>query len=335
VLEPGLPIVDAHHHVRDRANDSYLFPELKADLNAGHRILATVAVECGDMYRASGPPALRPVGETEFLAGVAAMFDSGRYGPQLACGAIVGYADLGQGEECAPVLDALQRASGGRLRGIRNPVAWDASPELRKTRHGPEGLLKDPQFQRAVRRLGSRGLSLDAWVYHPQLRDFAALADACPGTTLVLNHLGGPVGAGPYAGKRQQVFAEWRLLMEGAARRPNILCKLGGLGLPIFGFSIDRNAPSAEFAAAWRPYIETAIELFGVERCMFISNFPSDRESIDYPRLWNVFKRITEAYSAAERTALFSATAARVYGLADAMAAAGAAHQATLAAGRP
>lgn len=323
IVEPDLPIVDAHHHVRDRPGDSYLFADLRADLARGHAIRATVVVECGDMYRAFGPEALRSVGEAEFLAGVAAMFASGRYGPKLACAAIVGYADLRLGAAAGDVLDALAAASGGRLRGIRNPVAWHADPELRKTRHGPEGILHDARFREGVSLLGERGLSLDTWLYHPQLADFAELADVCPQTTLVLDHLGGPLGTGPYTGRRAEVFAEWRHALQDLARRPNVVCKLGGLGLPIMGLHVPAGSGANVYASTWKPYVETAIEAFGVERCMFQSNFPSDRDGADYASIWNAFKLATTAYSQPERAALFSGTAIRVYGLAEAFAAAG------------
>lgn len=323
IVDPDLPIVDAHHHVRDRPGDSYLFADLRADLARGHAIRATVAVECGDMYRAFGPQAMRSVGEVEFLAGVAAMFASGRYGPKLACAAIVGYADLRLGEGAGEILDALAAASGGRLRGIRNPVAWHADAELRKTRHGPEGILRDARFREGVALIGRRGLSLDAWIYHTQLAEFADLADACAQTIFVLNHLGGPLGAGPYAGRRAEVFGEWRSALHDLARRPNVVCKVGGLGLPIMGLHVPAGSGADAYAATWKPYIETAVEAFGVDRCMFQSNFPSDRDGADYASIWNAFKRVTATWSPRERTALFSGTAIRVYRLAKAFAAAG------------
>jgi len=322
VLEAELPIVDAHHHVRDRPGDSYLFPDLRHDLAGGHNILATVAIECGDMYRAFGPAAYRPVGETEFLAGIAAMFASGRYGPRLGCAAIVGHADLRAGRELAPVLDALLSASGGRLRGIRNPVAWHPHPELRKTRGGPEGILGDSLFQQGVALLGARGLVLDAWVYHTQLADLALLARRCPGTTIVLNHLGGPLGRGPYAGRLDETFVEWRGLLRTLAREPNVVCKIGGLGLPIMGLELAPRAMPDVVASRWRPYVETAIECFGPQRCMLESNYPSDREGASYITVWNAFKLITADGSPAERLALFAGTAIAVYRLRDAFVAA-------------
>lgn len=322
-FEPELPIVDAHHHVRDRPGDSYLFADLRADLARGHKVLATVAIECGDMYRAFGPVAMRPVGETEFLAGVAAMFASGRYGPRLACAAIVGHADLRLGAGAAPVLDALAGASGGRLRGIRNPVAWHPDAELRKTRGGADGVLREARFQEGVALLGPRGLALDAWVYHPQLPEVAALARRCPQTTIVLDHLGGPLGRGPYAGRVREAFAEWRALLREVAREPNVVCKIGGLGLPIMGLDLPADATPADVASRWRPYVETAVECFGTNRCMFESNYPSDRDEVSYVDVWNAFKLLTAHASPAERHALFAGTAIAVYGLESAFAAAG------------
>jgi L-fuconolactonase len=323
ILEPSLPIVDSHHHVRDRPGDSYLFPDLRDDLTRGHNVRATVVIECGDMYRSFGPAPMRPVGETEFLAGVAAMFASGRYGPPLACAAIVGHADLGLGLDAEPILDALVLASGGRLRGIRNPVAWHPDPELRKTRGGPEGVLRDVHFQEGVALLGDRGLALDAWVYHPQLPDVADLARRCPKTTIVINHVGGPLGRGPYAGRVADAYAEWRTCLREIAREPNVVCKIGGLGLPIMGLDLPPHASPIDIAARWRPYVETAIDCFGVRRCMFESNYPSDRHSVSYDNIWNAFKVLTAGGSPADRYQLFAGTAIATYRLESAFAEAG------------
>ncbi|CAA9543489.1 MAG: Purine/pyrimidine phosphoribosyl transferase, partial [uncultured Thermomicrobiales bacterium] len=94
IIEPALPIVDPHHHLWDRPGWRYLLDELLADLNSGHTIVATVFLQCRAMHRADGPEALRPVGETEFVNGVAAMSASGGYGLTRVCAGIVGPADL-------------------------------------------------------------------------------------------------------------------------------------------------------------------------------------------------------------------------------------------------
>lgn len=318
IIEPDLEIIDAHHHVRDRPNDRYLFPDLHSDLASGHNIIATVAVECGDMYRAYGPPVLRSVGEVEFLAGIAAMFASGRYGPTLACDGMVGYADLRLGADAQGVIDALLAASGGRLCGIRNIAAWHASHALQSNRTVAKDLLEHPGFRQGVNVLASNDLALDVWVYHTQLRNLAALARACPRTTIVLNHLGGPLLTGPYASLRDVVFAEWRDGLREVANCPNVVCKLGGLGQRIVGLKVDRppsQVMSEELASLWQPYFFEAIDCFGVQRCMLESNFPTDSVASTYAVVWNAFKRMTAEFAKEERAALFRNTAARIYRL--------------------
>ena len=318
VLEPDLPIVDAHMHFRDRPGHRYLFDEFLQDFPSGHNVRATVAIECGDMYRIDGQQEFASVGETEFLNGLAAMFASGKYGAIRPCAAIVGYADLRLGQRVQPVLDALAIAGGGRLRGLRNPVAWDASEALRVTRVGDRGMLGDPSFRDGFAQLARNQLSFDAWVYHTQLPEVLDLARAFPDTLIVLNHIGGPVGVGPYAGKRAEIFAYWSDRMRELAACANVVCKLGGLGMPSMGFGFNHRAVpanSSELAQAWRPYIEICIEAFGPDRCMFEGNFPPDKESCSYRTLWNALKRVAARYSDSEKTALFSGTASRIYRL--------------------
>jgi predicted TIM-barrel fold metal-dependent hydrolase len=318
-LQPELPIIDPHHHLWDATRPRYLLDELLGDLGTGHRILATVFVECHAMWRASGPAALRPVGEAEFVAGIAAMSDSGHYGPTRIAAGIVAHADLALGEAVRPVLEALAAASGGRLRGIRHITAWDAAPETRSSSVlPPPGLLGDAGFRRGFAQLARHGLSFDAWLFHPQLPELIALARAFPETAIILDHAGGPLGVGPYAGHRQAVFAEWRDAMRALAACSNVRVKLGGVGMPIYGFGLQ-GAPtppnSEQLARLWRPYVETCIEAFGAGRCMFESNFPVDKTSCSYDVLWNAFKRLAAGASAAERDALFRGTAAETYRL--------------------
>ena len=317
IIEPELPIIDAHHHLWDRQNARYLFADFIADVHSGHRIVATIFAQCRSMYRADGPDEFKPVGEVEFINGLAAQSASGLYGPARLCAGIIGGADLRLGDAVAPVLDAMQAASGGRLRGIRNSTAWHASESIRSNPiTPPNGLLSDPAFRRGVALLKARGLSLDVWAYHTQLAEVFDLARDFPNTTIVLNHLGGPLGAGPYAGKRAEVFVAWRTSMAMLARLPNVHVKLGGLGMQISGFEFPTCAlppTSLQLAFAWKPYIDTVINLFGANRCMFESNFPVDKGMFAYHVLWNAFKRLSSNYTSAESTALFSGTAASVY----------------------
>jgi predicted TIM-barrel fold metal-dependent hydrolase len=319
ILEPALPIVDPHHHLWDRPNWRYLLPELLADLNAGHKVVATVFVQCRAFHRADGPEAMRPVGETEFVNGVAAMSASGRYGPAKVCAGIVGHADLMLGVRVREVLEAHIRAGGGRFRGIRHISVWDEDPILMNPAYNPpKGMLGSAQFREGFAQLAPLDLSFDAWLLHPQIGELAALARAFPETPIVLDHVGGPVGIRRFAGRRDEVFPVWAAAIRDLAKCPNVHVKLGGLGMRVngFGFEKQETPPSSQqLAAAWRPYLETCIEAFGAARCMFESNFPVDKGSYGYAVCWNAFKRLTAGASAAEKADLFAGTAARFYRL--------------------
>ncbi len=319
ILEPELPIIDTHHHLWERRDHRYLLHELLADLRTGHNVVATVFVECHAMYRADGPSELRPVGETEFVAGIAAMSDSGLYGPTRVAAGIVGFADLTLGDRVEPVLQAQLRAGGGRFRGVRHSAAWDASEVIGNSAvaAGPH-LMKRTDFRAGLARLTALGLSLDAWVFHPQLADAVDLARAFPAANIIVGHVGGPLGYGPYAGKRDKVFASWKAGISELATCPNVVMKLGGMMMRLAAFDYGAQpAPpsSAELAAHWRTYIELCIERFGPARCMFESNFPVEKMGIGYAALWNAFKRIAAGASAEEKLALFSGTARRAYRL--------------------
>jgi L-fuconolactonase len=318
VLEPGLPICDPHHHLWDYPGRRYLLDELRADTGSGHRVTATVFVECTSMYRAGGPQATRPVGETEFVNGIAAMSASGAYGPTRIAAGIVGFADLTLGERVGEVLDAHLAASG-RFRGIRHAAGWDGSDAIRNSHtNPPPGLLGDARFRRGFAELAPRGLTFDAWLYHPQLPELTGLAKAFPDTTIVLDHFGGPLGIGPYAGRRREVFAWWKEAVRDVADCPNVVAKLGGLVMPLNGFGFHkRETPptSAELAEATGDWYRHAIDCFGVDRCMFESNFPVDKVSVSYRTLWNSFKRLAAGFTAAEKASLFHDTAVRVYRL--------------------
>ncbi|MFN4089786.1 MAG: amidohydrolase family protein [Alphaproteobacteria bacterium] len=328
-IEPDLPIVDTHHHLWDRRTAGrrggeppigrYLLDELMADIRSGHNVVQTVFLECHSMYRAGGPVEMRPVGEVEFVAGVAAMSESGAYGPERVAAGIVGFADLALGDRVAPVLEAQIAAGGGRFRGVRFSAAWDADPVIGNS-HGVAGLglYREPAVIEGVRRLAAHGLSLDAWCFHPQLADVAALARAVPEATIVLNHVGGPLAYGRYAGRAEEVHAAWKPAMAEIAACPNVFVKLGGqvMRLGAFPYPTAGAPPSSEaMAAHWRPWVGTCIELFGAGRCMFESNFPVDRMGTGWVPLWNAFKRIAADASAGEKAALFAGTARRAYRL--------------------
>ena len=338
ILEPELPIIDPHHHLWDwpearfgggpathgfeivvRRAMRYLLPEFLADLNSGHKILGTVFVQCTAMYKADGPEAFKPIGETEFVNGVAAMCASGTYGDVRVAAGIVGHVDLNRGAAVSEVLAAHLAAGGGRFRGIRHSASYDADPAVL----GPlarvgGGLYTTREFREGYAQLQRLGLSFDSWLLEPQLPELIDLAKAFPHTPVILDHVGTPLGLASYAGKREQRFPTWRDNIRKLAALPNVSVKLGGLAMAFCNFPSFLQTPAAtstQLAAEWKPYIETCIEAFGVNRCMFESNFPVDLGSCTYPVLWNAFKILTKNYSAAEKAALFSGTARHVYRL--------------------
>ena len=232
---------------------------------------------------------------------------------------IVGHADL-RSSDVDDVLAGHVEAGGGRFRGIRHASAWDPSPDVETSHSGPPpGLLGDRSFRSGIAALSRAGLSFDAWLYHPQLLELADLAAAHPDVSIVLDHLGGPLGVGPYSDRRPAVLDHWRRGMAELALRENVSVKLGGIGMPIFGLGWHERAEppsSQEVADAWGPEIRWCIEQFGVDRCMFESNFPVDKWSFPYTVLWNAFQRIVADASPDEKAALFHDTAVRVYRLA-------------------
>ena len=322
ILEPDIPICDPHHHFWDFRTERipyqrYLLHELAADINSGHNVRSTVFVEARSMYRSGGPEEMRPVGEVEFVQGLAAASASGLYGPGQAAAAIVGHANLNLGERVAPVLEALQAASPNRFRGIRHSVTWDPNPAVENTAaHKMEGQLASSNFRAGAQVLAGMGLSLEGWMFFTQLPELADFARAVPDLTIILNHIGGLLKDGPYANRDEEVMSTWRNGIAAVATCPNVNMKLGGIGMPRTGFDWHTRATpigSEELAESMSPYMDYCIEQFGPDRCMFESNFPVDKVSFSYHVMYNAFKRLSKGYTAAERQAMFHDTAARVY----------------------
>jgi predicted TIM-barrel fold metal-dependent hydrolase len=316
ILSPELPIVDPHHHFMNHHNMRYEIDDLRADMADGHNIVATMYVECRRAYRESGPAVLAPVGETELVERIASAQPKGG---TAFCAGMVAHADLTLGATVDDVIDAHQAASP-RFRGIRHLAAWD-DDEIVHLRmiNEHKALLDDPAFREGAARLAARGISLDTWVYHPQLSALTRFARELPELAIVLDHLGMPVGVGRYADRREEVFETWRHGMRELAACPNVVVKLGGFVMPITGFGWEErevSIGSEELADTTRRYYLTVIDAFGPDRCMFESNFPMDREACAYNVLWNSFKRIAAGFSDTERSSLFRDTAARVYRLA-------------------
>jgi len=315
-LEPELPLCDPHHHLWEFPGSRYLAAEMLAELG-GHRVTHTVFVECVQHYRADGKEPLRPVGETEFVAQLAAAGDLTPGIPRFAAG-IVAFADLTLGDAVEDVLSAHLAASN-RVRGIRYATAWDASNEIRRSHtHPPPGLTGEPRFRAGIAALERLGLRFDAWLYHTQFAELVELAIRFPDLRIVLDHMGGPLGIGPYSSRRQEVFNDWRTNLAAVASCPNVSIKLGGRMMTSAGFGWHKRPTppgSEELAAAIHPYFDACIQLFGPERCMLESNFPMDRASCSYGILWNAFKRVTAHYALGERARLLRETAMDFYRL--------------------
>jgi predicted TIM-barrel fold metal-dependent hydrolase len=319
ILEPELPIVDPHHHLWAAGPTRYGFDDLLADVGSGHNLIATVFVEWLSMYRRDGPPEMRPIGETEFVNGIAAMSASGAYGPVRLCAGIVGHADLRLGDRVQPVLEAHLRAGGDRFKGIRFVAANDPDPAvMNPTWPTPPRLLADRAFRAGFARLAPLGLSFDAMIYHPQLDEVTDLARAFPETRIVLDHIGAPIGIGAYAGRRTEEFPRWARSLRELARCDNVHVKIGGMAQRVSGLGLHTlpEPPRSEtLAEIWRPYVETCIASFGAERCMFESNFPVDKASYSYATFWNACKRLASGAGEGEKAALFRDTACRFYRL--------------------
>ena len=295
----------------------YFLDELLADLRTGHKVVATVFSQCGYAYRTTGPQELRPVGETEFVAGVARQAEQ-RGEKTRVCAGIVGHADMELGDAAGAVLDAHIEAGGGRFRGIRHITARHDAFNGSLLGRPPADLLQRPNFRRGLQQLQARGLSFDAWLYHTQIDQVVDLAHAMPELPIVLNHVGGPLGVFPYRGRRETAFPEWKASIARLAACPNVCLKLGGLAMALCGFDfhLQPQPPSSEqLASEWRPYLQTSIELLGARRCMFESNFPVDKAMCSYAVLWNGFKRVAAGASADEKAWLFKGTADAFYRL--------------------
>lgn len=336
ILEPDLPIIDPHHHLWDLRPLLPMFPEprhrfIKAlvpyahytfdqfheHATGGHNVIASVFMECGAFYNAGLGEALKPVGEVEYVNGVAAQAASGLYGEVRWCAGIVGHADLTRGSAAGEVLDALIEAAPRRFRGIRSQAAYDPDPEvLGPAIVWPEGLYLDATFREGFAELGKRNLTFDAWVVEPQLPDVIDLARAFPQTPICLDHCGTPLGCASYKGRLEERFDTWAANIRELARCENVVVKLGGLAM--HNCAMPDEGPAAGYgsqalADMWRPYVETCIEAFGTKRAMFESNYPVDSWGATYPVLWNAFKRITSGASAEEKADLYAGNAARFY----------------------
>lgn len=322
-IDPDQPVIDSHHHLYHRPGLRYLLEDYLVDLDCGHDIRASVAVQARAMLRAEGPAELASLGETEFLNGQAAMSASGLYGPDLVAAGIVGHVDLGLGAGLRPVLERHIAAAGGLARdggrfcGIRQPLAWDRDASLLNLAYPTSEVLADSAaFRNGLAMLQDLGLSFEIWAFYPQLPQLARMARAVPDLPIVVNHLGGVIRAGAHAGL--DIFADWRQGLAALAACPNVKVKLSGLGMRLSAFGLDEGPEpptSAQLAEIWRPWMMTALELFGPSRCMWGSNFPVDKGSYGMGIGLNAMKRLLSEASAHDRQDVLWRTAAQHYAL--------------------
>lgn len=316
IIDPERRIIDPHHHLWRNRERPYLLEQLWEDTESGHNIEKTVFVECGSEYRTSGPEHLRPVGETEFVLEVA---KASQEGPGATISAIVAHANLMLGDKVEEVLDAHEEAGGGLFRGIRHSGAYDASPEVRPSHSNPPAdLYRRDDFRDGARRLAARGHTLDVWNFHAQIPALTQFAQAVPEVTIIFDHFGGPLGIGPYEGRRQEIYAQWRRDVEDLAKCSNVVAKIGGMAMPVNGWGWHKRATPAtsdELVTAQGDYYAHTIDCFGSNRCLFESNYPVDKQSISYPVLWNALKKIAKSYSEEEQEAMFYGNSKAIYRL--------------------
>ncbi|MBD0316745.1 MAG: amidohydrolase family protein [Nitrospiraceae bacterium] len=321
ILEPDLPIVDSHIHLFDFPNNRYMLDDYLADAQGGHNVVASIYCETQVFVRKDGPEWMRPLGEVEFANGIAAMTASGQYGKCRVAAGIIGHANLTFGSRIGELLDRCMETAPERYRGVRHVTLDypnDRPFKFIMTYRPPPGLLETPGFPLGLAELERRGLTFDAAIYDPSLPRLIQLVDQFPGLTFVLDHMGSAVGTDMTDTERAETFSNWSANLRRLAERPNVMCKVGGLGMPVWGFRFEEHEDVAgyqELAAAWRPYVETAIEAFGVDRCMMESNFPPDGRSGGFIPTWNAYKQILSGCSAEEKANLFARNAARVYRL--------------------
>ncbi len=319
IVDSEREICDPHHHLWHRNGSKYLLEDFLLDIQTGHNIVSTVYVECESMYSQDAAKEFAPVGETEFVQGVAAMSASGEFGNCRVAKGIVGFADLRLGSSVQSILESHVHAAPKRFKGIRHATGWHESPEIKNSHSKPKkGEMLTDSFLEGFDILHKLNLSFDAWCYHEQIPEIVKLASIYPETTIILDHFGGPLGVGPYKGKRDQVFGNWKEAISELASSNNVYFKLGGINMKVNGFDWHKKAcpaTSDQLVDLTGPYYEFCIDLFGSKRCMFESNFPVDKVSASYHVLWNAFKKLSRQLTEEEKSDLFYRTAANVYRL--------------------
>ena len=314
-VDPNLRIVDPHHHLWDRGGSRYLAEELHEDTSKGHNVTNTVFVECKAEYRRNSQERFQSLGETEFVAKEAERLEEFS---ETKISGIVGFVDLGLGEELEEVLVAHDRSSYGLMRGVRHATAWSDDPEISIAHTKPtKGVMGSKLFLKGVSKLSEFNFSFDAWLYFNQLPELLYLARVTPETNIVINHLAAPLKIGKWAETPQEVDEIWRSNLQELANCENVYLKIGGIGMDNYFANdwVNQTKPptSDEVASVWKEKILWCIELFGAHRCMFESNYPVDRQTLPYSVIWNCFQKVTDSFTESEKSDLFSSTACTVY----------------------
>jgi predicted TIM-barrel fold metal-dependent hydrolase len=292
-------IVDAHQHFWDLQHNyhpwlcdtriipfrygdysslrrNYLPDDYFAD-TAQHRIVKTVYVET------EWNPA-DPVGETQWIHSIHKDFG--------VPNAVVAQAWL----DCDDVDHILAaQASFPLVRGIRQkPRAAASAAEVKR---GTIGSMSDPRWRAGYALLAQHGLSFDLQVPYWHLHEATDLAADFPETRIILNHTGLP------ADRSDSGIKAWRTAIKNFAQAPNVAIKISGLGLPGQPWRLEDNYP----------IVLDVIEIFGIDRCMFASNFPVDSIVASFDTIFNGFKMIAQEFSQEEQKKIFHDNAIKIY----------------------
>ena len=322
IIDPQLPIIDPHHHLWNGDNQlagsfPYLIENLNEDTFSGHNIVGTIFMECAQGYYLNGEEKYKPVGETEFVINL--IKDSKKLPESTNIMGIIGYANLMLGTDVKDVLDEHLSKGEGLFKGIRHAAGWDKNNEIHNSHSNPiENIYYDKNFIKGAEELINLNLTFDAWHYHHQITDLSIFAERYPELIIIHDHFGGPLGVGPYEGKREEIFKKWKDDISLLSESKNVYAKLGGLAMPVNGWNFhkqDKPASSDQIVDLHQQYYLHTINCFGADRCMFESNFPVDRRSVTYHILWNAFKKMVSDYSDEDKNKLFFKNAKDVYGV--------------------
>ena len=321
-LLPDLEIIDPHHHLWNLDFGKYLNDDFIEDIQkSGHNVKASVYIMSSantKIYNQNSNES-STLPEIKFAYKQYLEAKNNKLNKCSVNNSIVGALDLRYGNKLTPVIEKGLEISNGKLTGIRMLLAAHNDERISsgavKTR---TGIMLDPNFIAGAKVLEKKNLSLDFWIYHTQLNELEFVAKTLPNLSIILNHIGGPVQVGPYEGKQGITHREWRRSMMRLAVFPNIKVKLGGLGMKVCGskFYLNSKPPTSDqLSELWKSWFFETIDLFGIDRCMFESNFPVDKGSCSYGVLWNAFKKISVNFSDVEKNKLFYLNAKKTYNI--------------------